>query len=92
MRNILYNSAEPIKKKQDRELQNLYYIMIVFFSGGYFAAASFMSYQQCEFNFGAKPFKYPPKGTLFKTFNDYGTMTDEEKKILPRYGFCQWQM
>lgn len=54
-------------------------------SGGYFAAASFMSYQQCEFNFGAKPFKYPPKGTLFKTFNDYGTMTDEEKKILPRH-------
>lgn len=55
-----------------------------FFSGGFFAAASFMSYQQCEFNFGAKPFKYAPKDTAFKTFNDYGEMTDDKKIILPR--------
>jgi len=41
-----------------------------------------MSYQQCEFNFGAKPFRYPPKNTVFKTFNDYGNLVDEE--ILPR--------
>ncbi|PIO75031.1 SPRY domain protein [Teladorsagia circumcincta] len=27
---------------------------------GVFAAASFMSFQQCRFNFGAEPFKYPP--------------------------------
>lgn len=54
-------------------------------SGGYFAAASFMSYQQCEFNFGARPFKYAPKDTAFKTFNDYGVMSDDEKKILPRH-------
>ena len=52
-------------------------------SRGFFAAASFMSYQQCEFNFGAKPFKYPPKNTVFKTFNDYGNLVDEE--ILPRH-------
>lgn len=56
-----------------------------FFSGrsGFFAAASFMSYQQCEFNFGAKPFKYPPS-VKFSTFNDYAFLTAEEKIILPR--------
>ncbi|XP_004600702.1 RING finger and SPRY domain-containing protein 1 [Sorex araneus] len=51
---------------------------------GFFAAASFMSYQQCEFNFGAKPFKYPPS-TKFSTFNDYAFLTAEEKIILPRH-------
>ncbi|KAL6084839.1 hypothetical protein STEG23_011231, partial [Scotinomys teguina] len=49
---------------------------------GFFAAASFMSYQQCEFNFGAKPFKYPPS-MKFSTFNDYAFLTAEEKIILP---------
>ncbi|KAL3859972.1 hypothetical protein ACJMK2_010150 [Sinanodonta woodiana] len=52
---------------------------------GFFAAASFMSYQQCEFNFGAKPFKYPPKNVKYCCFNDYGHLTDEEKKIIPRH-------
>jgi len=42
-----------------------------------------MSYQQCEFNFGAKPFKYPPS-MKFSTFNDYAFLTAEEKIILPR--------
>ncbi|KAM8799470.1 RSPRY protein, partial [Eudromia elegans] len=51
---------------------------------GFFAAASFMSYQQCEFNFGAKPFKYPPP-IKFSTFNDYAFLTAEEKIILPRH-------
>lgn len=50
---------------------------------GFFAAASFMSYQQCEFNFGARPFKYPPS-MKFSTFNDYAFLTAEEKIILPR--------
>ncbi|XP_044289975.1 RING finger and SPRY domain-containing protein 1 isoform X2 [Varanus komodoensis] len=50
---------------------------------GFFAAASFMSYQQCEFNFGGKPFKYPPSAK-FSTFNDYAFLTAEEKIILPR--------
>ena len=27
---------------------------------GYFAAASFMSYQHCRFNFGSIQFRYPP--------------------------------
>uniref|UniRef100_A0A672TE87 Ring finger and SPRY domain containing 1 n=1 Tax=Strigops habroptila TaxID=2489341 RepID=A0A672TE87_STRHB len=51
---------------------------------GFFAAASFMSYQQCEFNFGAKPFKYPPS-MKFSTFNDYAFLTAEEKIVLPRH-------
>nr|KAG5712971.1 hypothetical protein BaRGS_021765 [Batillaria attramentaria] len=50
---------------------------------GFFAAASFMSFQQCEFNFGAKPFKYPPP-QAFQTFNHHGHLTDEERVILPR--------
>ncbi|KJH51112.1 SPRY domain protein [Dictyocaulus viviparus] len=51
---------------------------------GVFAAASFMSFQQCRFNFGAEPFKYPPD-VEFKSFNDGGaTLTVEQKTILPR--------
>ncbi|XP_072135555.1 RING finger and SPRY domain-containing protein 1 isoform X2 [Mobula birostris] len=53
-------------------------------TSGFFAAASFMSYQQCEFNFGAKPFKYPPD-VKFSTFNDYASLTPDEKIILPRH-------
>ncbi|XP_033754657.1 RING finger and SPRY domain-containing protein 1-like [Pecten maximus] len=54
--------------------------------GGFFAAASFMSYQQCEFNFGAsKPYKFPPKDVKFKSFNDHAYLSDEEKIILPRH-------
>ncbi|OCT84368.1 RING finger and SPRY domain-containing protein 1 [Xenopus laevis] len=52
-------------------------------TSGFFAAASFMSYQQCEFNFGAKPFKYPPASKC-STFNDYAFLAPEEKVILPR--------
>uniref|UniRef100_A0A0K0CU82 SPRY domain-containing protein n=1 Tax=Angiostrongylus cantonensis TaxID=6313 RepID=A0A0K0CU82_ANGCA len=51
---------------------------------GVFAAASFMSFQQCRFNFGAEPFKYPPD-ISFKSFNDGGaTLTVEQKTIFPR--------
>ncbi|XP_056382194.1 RING finger and SPRY domain-containing protein 1 isoform X1 [Hyla sarda] len=53
-------------------------------TSGFFAAASFMSYQQCEFNFGAKPFKYPP-ANKFSTFNEYAVLAPEEKVILPRH-------
>ena len=35
---------------------------------GFFPAASFMSFQQCEFNFGWRPFKHPPS-TTFSSFN-----------------------
>lgn len=52
---------------------------------GFFAAASFMSYQQCSFNFGAKPFRFPPHKIAFKKFNDYGHLSSDEKVILPRH-------
>uniref|UniRef100_A0A158R567 RING finger and SPRY domain-containing protein 1 n=1 Tax=Syphacia muris TaxID=451379 RepID=A0A158R567_9BILA len=51
---------------------------------GIFAGASFMSFQQCRFNFGHKPFRFPPHGIDFRTFNDYGSLTQEQKTILPR--------
>ncbi|GFO24037.1 RING finger and spry domain-containing protein 1 [Plakobranchus ocellatus] len=52
---------------------------------GFFAAASFMSFQQCEFNFGARPFRYPPSDVPFCTFNQYGHLKPEEKIVLPRH-------
>lgn len=54
-------------------------------SSGFFAAASFMSFQQCQFNFGACPFQFPPKDRHFQAFNDHATLSPEEKIILPRY-------
>lgn len=52
---------------------------------GFFAAASFMSFQQCEFNFGRKPFLHPPKDVPFQSFNDHAQLKDTEKIILPRH-------
>ncbi|XP_076338437.1 RING finger and SPRY domain-containing protein 1-like isoform X1 [Tachypleus tridentatus] len=52
---------------------------------GFFAAASFMSFQQCEFNFGHKPFRYPPLGVSFQVFNKYAKLADEDKVILPKH-------
>lgn len=43
-----------------------------------------MSFQQCEFNFGSKPFKYAPKGIVVSAFNDHALLTPEQKIILPR--------
>lgn len=51
---------------------------------GFFAAASFMSFQQCEFNFGLKPFCFPPSSINFQTFNKQGSIPHEQKIILPR--------
>ncbi|XP_004069876.1 RING finger and SPRY domain-containing protein 1 isoform X1 [Oryzias latipes] len=53
-------------------------------TSGFFAAASFMSYQQCEFNFGSKPFRHPPS-VKFSTFNDFASLLASEKIILPRH-------
>uniref|UniRef100_H2YUC8 RING-type domain-containing protein n=1 Tax=Ciona savignyi TaxID=51511 RepID=H2YUC8_CIOSA len=52
---------------------------------GFFAAASFMSHQQCVFNFGASPFKYPPLDREYSCFNDEASLTVEEKIILPKH-------
>lgn len=43
-----------------------------------------MSYQQCEFNFGAKPFRHPPS-IKFNTFNEFASLASDEKIILPRH-------
>lgn len=53
----------------------------------YFAAASFMSFQQCKFNFGSKPFKYPPPRSAvhFRTFNETGILHPEDKIVRPRH-------
>lgn len=51
---------------------------------GFFAGASFMSFQHCIFNFGAQPFKFPPK-VPFMSFNDHAKMAAEDKIILPRH-------
>ncbi|CAH0547332.1 unnamed protein product [Brassicogethes aeneus] len=53
-------------------------------SSGFFAAASFMSFQQCRFNFGAEPFKHAPK-RVYSTFNECGTLKREDKIVLPRH-------
>ncbi|KAF7988384.1 hypothetical protein HCN44_000957 [Aphidius gifuensis] len=52
---------------------------------GFFAAASFMSFQQCLFNFGNVPFKYPPTDREFKKFNDHAVLNPEDKIVLPRH-------
>jgi hypothetical protein len=54
-------------------------------SSGFFAAASFMSFQQCEFNFGAKTFSFPPTDRRFEAFNNHAYLSEDEKVILPRY-------
>ncbi len=62
---------------------------------GFFAAASFMSFQQCRFNFGFSDFVYWPRewppgkelgtpASAFKTFNGHGSLTKEERTIVPR--------
>jgi len=52
---------------------------------GFFAAASFMSHQQCSFNFGATPFKHPPTDREFSSFNQHAYLSDEDKIILPKH-------
>ncbi|KRT84089.1 hypothetical protein AMK59_588, partial [Oryctes borbonicus] len=55
---------------------------------GFFAAASFMSFQQCRFNFGAESFKYPP-AQQYSTFNDSASLRPENKVVMPRHIFLQ---
>jgi hypothetical protein len=43
-----------------------------------------MSFQQATFNFGRHAFRFPPAGIDFKTFNEIGSLEDEEKLILPK--------
>lgn len=50
---------------------------------GYFAAASFMSFQQCRFNFGSEPFRFAPPGRL-RSFQREGRLDSAQRTILPR--------
>lgn len=43
-----------------------------------------MSFQEARFNFGREPFKFPPKGVSFKTFNESGNLDEDDKLILPK--------
>lgn len=52
-------------------------------NSGFFPAASFMSFQQCEFNFGWRPFLHPPEET-FQSFNTVSELSPQERQILPR--------
>ena len=54
-------------------------------NSGFFAAASFMTYQQCRFNFGAEEFVYRPTNRDFKCFNDCGKLSVENAKIIPNH-------
>ncbi|XP_050072267.1 RING finger and SPRY domain-containing protein 1-like [Anopheles maculipalpis] len=56
---------------------------------GFFAAASFMSFQQCRFNFGSTPFVYPPKNRTFKSFNGHAVLSEQDKIVLPRHLFLE---
>lgn len=60
--------------------------MLLNFRSGFFAAASFMSFQQCRFNFGAEKYRYPPN-VAFSSFNDHGVLKAEDKLVKPRHIF-----
>lgn len=51
----------------------------------YYAAASFMPFQQCAFNFGRYPFVHPPEYHNFRTLNQCGQLRDDERYIIPRH-------
>jgi hypothetical protein len=56
---------------------------------GFFAAASFMSFQQCRFNFGSEAFKYPPVHRKYRMFNDHANLKPDDKIVLPRHLFLE---
>lgn len=72
---VFYHNGKPLKSFSH---------VFCHVSSGFFAAASFMSFQQCIFNFGSEPFKFPPKVRQFQAFNDHAALKPEEKVILPR--------
>lgn len=45
---------------------------------GFFPAASYMSFQQCRFNFGSEPFKHPPNRP-FSNFNQNAVLKAQDK-------------
>ena len=45
-----------------------------------------------RFNFGSRPFKFPPADTEFRSFNSEGSLSDEQRMILPRHMRLQLQV
>ena len=64
-------------------------IEYIIFRDGFFAAASFMSFQQCRFNFGSEPFRYPPTNRSFDSFNRHAVLKPQDKVVLPRHLFLE---
>lgn len=44
-----------------------------------------MTFQHVNFNFGHKPFKYPPSDIQFKNFNDEGVLSNDNRIVLPKW-------
>ena len=90
---IFYLNGVPLKPFNQvfQNTRQVYLMKPPFFcnktysSSGFFPAASFMSFQQCEFNFGWKPFLYPPDRS-FNTFNEV------DRHIVEHYNHsdCLW--
>jgi hypothetical protein len=49
----------------------------------FYPAASLMTFQHLEFNFGNSPYRHAPDSE-FRSLNETGEMTAEEKRIIPR--------
>lgn len=47
-----------------------------------------MSFQQCRFNFGSEPFKFPPKRP-FSNFNQNAVLKAQDKIVLPRHLYLE---
>ena len=45
-----------------------------------------------RFNFGSRPFKFPPDDVEFRSFNSEGSLSDEQRMILPRHMRLQLQV
>ncbi|XP_018496481.1 RING finger and SPRY domain-containing protein 1 [Galendromus occidentalis] len=52
---------------------------------GFFAAASFMTYQQCRFNFGLHELVYPPVDRKYQCFNQCAELSPENARVIPRH-------
>ncbi len=83
----LFKSAKYNSNPDFKQISNNIVILFYNYRSGFFAAASFMSFQQCEFNFGSKPFHFAPRGVAVSAFNDHALLTAEQKIILPRFRF-----
>mmetsp|Transcript_4870 Transcript_4870/g.14657 ORF Transcript_4870/g.14657 Transcript_4870/m.14657 type:complete len:371 (-) Transcript_4870:16-1128(-) len=52
----------------------------------FYPAASLMTFQHLRFNFGNEPYRFQPTiaGKELRSLNDAGSMTEDQKKIVPR--------